>query len=143
MKVEVRSDEDGYRGSWYTAVILGSIGEDKYLVEYQTLKTDDETELLKEEIRASHIRPYPPLVQRVCRFSRLEAVDAWYNEGWWTGNVSKILKGSTYQVYFRSSNEEMVFKHGDLRPHQEWIGGHWISPSKVQANLSLPILVLY
>lgn len=136
MKVEIRIDEDGYQGSQYTAVILDSTGEDKYLVEYQTLKTDDESELLKEEVRATHVRPCPPADQKVYGFSRFEAVDAWYNEGWWMGHVSKILKGSNYQVYFRSSNEVMVFKHGDLRPHQEWIGGQWIPLSKVQVNLS-------
>ncbi|OWM88017.1 hypothetical protein CDL15_Pgr016590 [Punica granatum] len=133
MKVEVRSDEDGYRGSWYTAVILDSIGEDVYLVEYQTLKADDETELLKEKVRGSDIRPYPPEVQQTCGFARLEAVDAWYNDGWWMGHISQILKDLKYQVYFRLSNEEMVFKHDDLRPHLEWMGGQWIPSSKIKA----------
>lgn len=136
MKVEVRSNKDGYRGSWYTGVILDSTGEEEYLVEYKTLKTDDETGLLREEVGASLIRPDPPDVQRIYRFSRLELVDAWYNEGWWIGHVSQILKDSNYQIYFRSTNKEMVFKHSDLRPHKEWIGGQWISCLKVQTSLS-------
>ncbi|KAK4755531.1 hypothetical protein SAY87_009288 [Trapa incisa] len=127
MKVEARSNKISLMGSWYTAVILDSTGEERYMIEYKTLKTDDETGLLREEVNASQVRPYPPDVQRVYGFSRLELVDAWYNEGWWIGHVSDILKGSSnYQVYFRSTDNEMVFNHSDLRPHKEWIGGQWI-----------------
>ena len=62
--VEVRSDEEGFRGSWYTAIIVDLIGNDKFLVEYQTLRTEDETELLREEADVSDIRPYPPDIDR-------------------------------------------------------------------------------
>lgn len=130
MKVEVRSDEDGYRGSWYTAVIIDSIG-DKFLVEYQTLKTDDETEFLKEVAESSHVRPFPPGIGRVRTFARHEMVDAWYNDGWWVGHISQILGGSKYKVYFITSSEELEFEHHDLRPHQEWIGGRWVFTSRV------------
>ena len=49
-------------GSGYPATIVKPIGNGKYLVEYQTLKTDDETKLLKEETDAFCIRPCPPIV---------------------------------------------------------------------------------
>ncbi|XP_030539829.2 protein AGENET DOMAIN (AGD)-CONTAINING P1 isoform X2 [Rhodamnia argentea] len=129
MKVEVRSDEDGYRGSWYTAVIDDTIG-DKFLVEYQTLKTDDETKFLKEVAESSHIRPFPPDIERVHTFAQHEMVDAWYNDGWWVGHISRILGGLKYKVYFITSSEELEFEHLDLRPHQEWIGGRWVITSK-------------
>ncbi|XP_056168798.1 protein AGENET DOMAIN (AGD)-CONTAINING P1 isoform X2 [Syzygium oleosum] len=129
MKVEVRSDEDGCWGSWYTAVIIDTIG-DKFLVEYQTLKTDDETAFLKEVAESSHIRPFPPDIERVHTFVRHEMVDAWYNEGWWVGHISQILGGLKYKVYFITSSEELEFEHQDLRPHQEWIGGRWVITSR-------------
>ncbi|KAL3720357.1 hypothetical protein ACJRO7_005219 [Eucalyptus globulus] len=47
--VEVSSDEKGYEGSWFSAIVIDYIGNDKYLVEYLTLKTDDETEPLREK----------------------------------------------------------------------------------------------
>ena len=46
--VEVKSYEEGYHGSWYVVVIVNLIGKDKYLVEYQISKIEDETELLRE-----------------------------------------------------------------------------------------------
>ncbi|KAI4338569.1 hypothetical protein MLD38_023612 [Melastoma candidum] len=130
MKVEVRSDEDGFQGSWFAAVIVGAAGNNKYLVEYETLKTDDGSQFLREEQDASYIRPVPPTIQRMYPFSRLEAVDVWYSEGWWIGYISQILDNWNYIVYFRTTNEEMVFNHTDLRPHQEWVGGQWLSAGK-------------
>ncbi|TMX02753.1 hypothetical protein EJD97_020083 [Solanum chilense] len=141
MRVEVRSDEEGYQGSWYTAVIVDSIGEHKFLVEYLTLRTEDESEPLKEKAHASDIRPCPPVIQRIDRFKMLEEVDAWYNEGWWVGLICKILDGSKYMVYFWTTNEELVFDHFTLRPHQEWIDGKWViafmKKSKIQLKPKL------
>lgn len=126
MRVEVRSDEEGYQGSWYTAVIVDCIGPHKFLVEYLTLRTEDESEPLQEKADASDIRPCPPVIQRIDRFKMLEEVDAWYHEGWWVGLICKILDGLKYLVYFWTTNEELVFDHFTLRPHQEWIDGKWV-----------------
>nr|XP_009779747.1 PREDICTED: uncharacterized protein LOC104228898 [Nicotiana sylvestris] len=126
MRVEVKSDEEGYKGSWYAAVIIESIGQHKFLVEYLTLRTEDESEPLKEMADASDIRPCPPVIDRIDRFKMLEEVDAWYNDGWWVGIICKILDGLKYMVYFWTTNEELVFDHFTLRPHQEWIDGKWV-----------------
>ncbi|GFQ07277.1 hypothetical protein PHJA_002871800 [Phtheirospermum japonicum] len=131
MLVEVKSDEEGYQGSWYTAVIVCSLCSDKYLVEYQTLKTENESELLREKAFASYIRPCPPELVHVDRFRMLEEVDAWYNDGWWVGLISKVLDGFKYAVYFWTTNEELIFEHFSLRPHQEWVGGKWVVSFRV------------
>lgn len=132
--MEVRSDEAGYHGSWYTAVITDILKNDKYMIEYQTLRTEDEAKLLKEKANISDVRPAPPKIQRVDRFKMLEEVDAWYNDGWWMGHISKILDGFKYLVYFWTTNEEIEFHHFKLRPRQEWIFGKW--------NFSLRVLLL-
>ncbi|MCD7446839.1 hypothetical protein HAX54_017901 [Datura stramonium] len=141
MRVEVRSDEEGYHGSWYTAVIVDSICQHKFLVEYLTLRTEDESEPLKEKADPSDIRPWPPVIQRIDRFKMLEEVDAWYNDGWWVGLICKILDGQKYMVYFWTTNEELVFDHFTLRPHQEWIDGKWViafrKKSKIQVKSKL------
>lgn len=131
MRVEVKSDEEGYKGSWYAAVIIESIGQHKFLVEYLTLRTEDESEPLKEMADASDIRPCPPVIDRIDRFKMLEEVDAWYNDGWWVGIICKILDGLKYMVYFWTTNEELVFDHFTLRPHQEWIDGKWVIAFRV------------
>lgn len=131
MLVEVKSDEEGYRGSWYTAEVIGPVGNDKFSVEYQTLKTDDESEFLREDIDASCIRPFPPGIPQTDRFKQLEQVDAWYNDGWWVGHISRVLDGFLYMVYFGTTNEEILFEHSKLRSHQEWVDGKWAPASKV------------
>ncbi|XP_068325579.1 protein AGENET DOMAIN (AGD)-CONTAINING P1-like [Pyrus communis] len=125
--VEVSSDEEGYKDAWYTAKIIDHVGNNKYLVEYLYLVTDDGTkDPLREETWASYIRPCPPALPSVAHFKVLQKVDAWYNEGWWEGTVSKVLGGLMYVVYFSSTNEELMFEHSNLRPRQDWINGQWI-----------------
>ncbi|XP_039168383.1 protein AGENET DOMAIN (AGD)-CONTAINING P1-like [Eucalyptus grandis] len=124
--VEVGSDEKGYEGSWFSAIVIDYIG----LVEYLTLKTDDKTEPLREEAYSRYIRPYPPHLP-ARRFKQLGKVDAWYNDGWWVGVISKVLKGSSYVVYFSTSNEELNFNESNLRLHHDWSDGKWVIASWV------------
>ncbi|KAJ9546367.1 hypothetical protein OSB04_018910 [Centaurea solstitialis] len=126
-RVEVRSDEEGYHGSWYVATVVGSVGNGKLLVQYDTLTTDDGLQPLVEMAHASNLRPLPPIINRIDRFKNLEEVDAWYNDGWWVGLVSKVLDGLKYVVYFWTTNEESEFKHSKLRPHQELINQKWVA----------------
>ncbi|KAL5541476.1 hypothetical protein UlMin_009186, partial [Ulmus minor] len=125
MMVEVRSDEEGYRGSWYTAYIVDLLQKGKFLVQYKTLLTEKETDYLKEVADEKNIRPYPPELQHDRPYSLGELVDAWHNEGWWVGEISRYSDGSKYVVYFWTSDEELVFEHRCLRPHLEWIDGKW------------------
>ncbi|KAM7260338.1 hypothetical protein ACFE04_016079 [Oxalis oulophora] len=125
MKVEVKSDEPGYEDSWYSALIAESIGKGKYLVEYLTLKTDDGSKLLVEEAKASDIRPYPPNIRRPYSYTLLEMVDVWYNDGWWVGQIGRVLSRQRYSVYFKKTCEELEFDHSHLRPHIEWFDGKW------------------
>lgn len=130
--VEVGSDEDGFHGAWFAATIVAeAVGKGKFLVEYQSLRTDDDSGFLREEIDTLHIRPYPPETLVVDRFNLYEEVDACYNDGWWVGVISKVLVGTKYRVFFRDTNEEMEFQHSNLRPHQEWIDGKWVMASLV------------
>lgn len=129
--IEVKSDEDGFQGAWFAAEILEVLSKDKFLIEYKTLKTDDEKEFCREKVDILHIRPVPLDIVKVDGYGIHEEVDALYNDGWWVGVISKIYPGSKYMVFFRGSNEELKFNHSDLRVHQEWIDGKWYMPSKV------------
>ncbi|CAA0816525.1 agenet domain-containing protein [Striga hermonthica] len=122
--VEVSSDEEGFEGAWFVAKIVKKLN-DKYLIEYQTLKDDDGRTLLREEVDSLHIRPCPPDVEIVDRFEVGEEVDAFYNDGWWTGIISKLLIKEKYSVYFSASEELIKFNHTDLRVHQNWVNGKW------------------
>ncbi|XP_042405237.1 protein AGENET DOMAIN (AGD)-CONTAINING P1-like [Zingiber officinale] len=124
--VEVSSDEEGFSGAWFAATVLKLIGKDKFLIQYRNLKTEDETELLTETVDLPHIRPTPPEFPAIDRFRFLEEVDAFYNDGWWVGVITKVLENGRYVVYFRSWKEEIEFGHDNLRPHQDWIEGRWV-----------------
>ncbi|CAM8917973.1 unnamed protein product [Rhodiola kirilowii] len=123
--VEVKSDEDGFQGAWFSATVLKVLSNDKFLIEYKNLKTDDDKEFVKEEVDILHIRPAPPDIMKVDSYRMYEEVDASYSDGWWAGVISKVYSGSTYLVFFRGTNEELKFDHSDLRVHQEWIDGKW------------------
>lgn len=128
--VEVSSDEDGFQGAWFGATIIEARGEDKYLIEYHSLRTEDDLDFLREEIDTLHIRPRPPETVMVDRYNKLDEVDAMYNDGWWVGVISKVLINSRYIVYFRDTSEELEFEHSQLRLHKDWIDGKWVIPSR-------------
>ncbi|CAN6331309.1 unnamed protein product [Urochloa humidicola] len=128
VKVEVRSDDEGFRGAWFEATVLKSAGG-KFVVEYATLRADDETKPLTEAVEARHIRPSPPHFPVVDGFKLLDEVDAFCNDGWWVGVVSKVISNQKYTVYFRPWKEEMEFEQGQLRFHSDWMGGRWMRAS--------------
>lgn len=129
--VEVSSDEEGFEGAWFAATVLKTTKKGKYLIEYQNLRNDDDTKFLREEVDRRHIRPYPPDIGLIDRFELHEEIDALYNDGWWVGVISKVLKNDRYSIYFRTTQEDLKFKHSDLRVHQEWRNGKWHTASKV------------
>lgn len=136
--VEVRSEEEAYKGSWYCARILSLLGDDKYIVEHLRFKRDgDESIPLRDLVEAENMRPVPPQVPSpVARYEPGDEVDAWFNKRWWTGRVSKVLGGgSKYLVYFISTGEDPIVPHFNLRPRKDWINGQWINPSKVLTDL--------
>ncbi|KAI3687287.1 hypothetical protein L1987_80981 [Smallanthus sonchifolius] len=128
--VEVCSDEDGFYGAWFTATILEHLSNGSFKIEYKSLRNDDDTAFLTEVVDTNHIRPCPPK-EKIEHFRLFEEVDALYNDGWWVGVVSKVLSRQRYEVFFRGTNEEIVFKQADLRRHLERINGKWLSSSVV------------
>ncbi|CAI0459582.1 unnamed protein product [Linum tenue] len=132
MQVEVTTDDEGFKGAWFAATIIEPSGEDQFLIEYKTLTNDDDTEFLREEIRTCHIRPCPPETIIVDGFKVMDEVDAYYNECWWVGVIAKVLINCKYMVYFKDTDEKITFKQADLRPHQDWLYGKWVVPSKVR-----------
>lgn len=129
--VEVSSDEDGFQGAWFAATVVSAIGQDKYLIEYKSLRTEDDTDFLREEVDIQHVRPHPPDAVMTDSFNLNEEVDAFCNDGWWEGVISKVVKGSRYKVYFKGTEDEVELQHSDLRPRQDWIDGTWVRASQV------------
>ncbi|CAN8305786.1 unnamed protein product [Cochlearia groenlandica] len=125
--VEVSSKEEGFEDSWFPAKLIVYRGSEKCFVEYDNLKAEDGKEPLREEVSVSLIRPKPLERIMVYAFEKLDKVDALYNDGWWVGEITKVLAMSSYLVYFKKTREVLKFHHSQLRLHQEWCNGKWLT----------------
>ena len=128
-EVEVSFDEEGFRGSWYTATVIRTVSKsNKIFVEFNTLMADDRgTKPLREFVNLILVRPIPPREPNPI-FQLSQEVDAFHNDGWWEGVVTAVLENSRFSVFFRSSREELQFLNSDLRLHREWVGGDTWNP---------------
>lgn len=123
--VEICSNEDGFLGSYYGAKVISRVGKEKFRIEYTTLLANDQKGPLKEVVRASDLRPVPPLI-RVSSFNVLDKVDAYDLDGWWVGRVTGRRDVSKYIVHFECSGDEYVYPVSALRVHQEYENGQWV-----------------
>lgn len=134
--VEVSLEDEGFRGSWYTATVLRphtkKNNNNHLYLEFHTLTSDDKaTKRLREFVDVVLVRPVPPRESyRTFRFD--EEVDAFHNDGWWEGIITSVVvlgdDSTTYSVFFRSSREQLEFRGSELRLHREWIYGEWCPP---------------
>lgn len=143
--VEVTSDEEGFKDAWFVATLLKyplttplksystkkkkNPNYDKAYVEYQNLISDEDPSVrLREYVNSEFIRPLPPEDTRSKPFELGDIVDANYSDGWWTGVISRILRGSRFLVAFQNPPHEIEFGLSDLRFHLEWVNGNWLLP---------------
>ncbi|KAL1558376.1 hypothetical protein AAHA92_08852 [Salvia divinorum] len=139
--VEVRTDEEDFKGVYFSAIVLpppnspkksGRRRSRKLYVEYHNLLAhEDGSDRLREQIDASCVRPTPPQHDPVRGFDTDDVVDAFYKDGWWTGIVSRVLAdGERYIVTFHNPPDELEFGLGELRLHCDWVNGNWVRPQK-------------
>ncbi|XP_074316622.1 protein AGENET DOMAIN (AGD)-CONTAINING P1-like [Silene latifolia] len=136
--VEVSSEDEGLRGSWYTATVIRNQTQthNKILVEYHNLVADEQgSKKLQELVDPILIRPIPPCSQgpNPPVYRVMDDVDAFHHDGWWEGVVTRVLvdnrNSPKYSVFFRCSREQIDFSTNDLRLHREWLGGNRWNPS--------------
>ncbi|CAL5208684.1 unnamed protein product [Lathyrus oleraceus] len=89
--VEISNNVDRYYGSWSTGKIVGCLTGDKFVVEYDKIIEDDEgAKDLQETAKLFQLRPIPP--KEIIRdFQHGDEVEAYYNEGWWEGCISRYI----------------------------------------------------
>ncbi|XP_050898043.1 protein AGENET DOMAIN (AGD)-CONTAINING P1-like [Lathyrus oleraceus] len=97
-KVEVCSKEEGFVGSYFKATIVLCLQNEKFVVRYENLLLDDESEPLTEIIYRRELRPLPPRVRNSTKFHFNQKVDVFDNDGWWLGEITseKILLENYY-----------------------------------------------
>ncbi|XP_076929123.1 protein AGENET DOMAIN (AGD)-CONTAINING P1-like [Bidens hawaiensis] len=142
--VEVRINEPGFDGAWYTATFVAKVKSSNkktkagYLVKYKTLLNDDNLfETLTEVVDPLFVRPSPPNNINVKGFEGGDVVDAYQRDGWWVGVVKSVIVEGGFKkfvVEFENPHEEFVFDGSKLRLHVDWIDGCWIVPPKKTAE---------
>ncbi|KAJ7973249.1 Agenet-like domain-containing protein [Quillaja saponaria] len=70
--VEVCSDEDGFQGPWFAVTIIEAKGKDKFLVEYQSLRTDGDAEFLRRRLIPCIYGPIHQKLQWLITFNFLK-----------------------------------------------------------------------
>jgi hypothetical protein len=124
-KVEIMSEEEGFRGSFYTGTVVKATRTSKFIVEYDKLFEDEEgTKPLQETVNEFQIRPIAPR-EKKREFKFSEEVDAFHNDGWWEGVITEVNEDGKFAVFFRSTKEQIEFGEEDLRLHREWVNGAW------------------
>ncbi|KAL3827750.1 hypothetical protein ACJIZ3_016552 [Penstemon smallii] len=137
-QVEVSLEEEGFRGSWFSATVISQFpnrynpNKSRLLLEFHNLTTSSSDDTpLQQTVDIILVRPTPPRESRR-HFNVGEDVDAFHDDGWWEGNVTAVLNidggGRRYSVYFRCSREQIDFSESQLRLHREWVYGIWIPP---------------
>ncbi|RYQ89824.1 hypothetical protein Ahy_B09g096273 isoform C [Arachis hypogaea] len=127
-RVEVSSDDDGFRGSWFSGTVIRRAGADKFTVEYDNLLADERgKKKLREQLGFHQLRPLPPEEAGV-EFKFGDEVDAFHNDGWWEGSITQELENGMFAVYFRGSKEQIEFTADQLRKHREWMNEKWVPP---------------
>lgn len=124
--VEICCAEDGFWGSYFVATILEKKPENKYLVQYTTLVTEEDDKVyLKDTVDGRMVRPLPPK-KKITAFKDDEMVDVYANEGWWEGRIAG-KHGSKYSVYFETTGKLIKYPANRLRRHYEYVSGDWFT----------------
>ncbi|KAH0899191.1 hypothetical protein HID58_048759 [Brassica napus] len=75
----------------------------------------------------SFIRPVPPeWLNEGVVFKEGSVVDAYFNNGWWTGLIVVERPNGSFLVYFDDPPDIMRFIRSQLRPQADWIGSEWV-----------------
>ncbi|TKY47168.1 Chromodomain-helicase-DNA-binding protein 4 [Spatholobus suberectus] len=136
-KVEVRSMEVGFQGSWHPGTVI-HCEKLKRHVRYKNVLDDDGVNYLEEVVsvskaldgdtehaniyRRASVRPVPPLVD----FEKWDlkfglCVDVNYQEAWWEGVIFDHCVGMEKRnVFFPDLGDEMQVGIHQLRITQDW-----------------------
>ncbi|KAL9305776.1 DUF724 domain-containing protein 2 [Arabidopsis thaliana] len=131
-KVEVFSEEEELKGSYYRAILEDNptkSGHNKLKVRYLTQLNEHRLAPLTEFVDQRFIRPVPSEdVNDGVVFVEGLMVDAYLKDGWWTGVVVKTMEDEKFLVYFDCPPDIIQFEKKKLRVHLDWTGFKWIRP---------------
>ncbi|KAH9330644.1 hypothetical protein KI387_002752, partial [Taxus chinensis] len=124
-KVEVCTNEEGYRGAWFEGTVVSYKGGGIHKVEHENFE-NERKEPLKEDFHFTQIRPRPPKI-KTKNWKVDNPVEIYDCHCWWRGIVSEVLPAGYYRVYFPEYGEK-VYHMLAMRTRREWRNGKWSRP---------------
>lgn len=155
-EIEILSQDSGLRGCWFKATITRRVSK-RLKVRYEKLQNEDGEGNLEEWVSAwrlagpdksgmrvagrTTVRPFASFNVSPGECNIGQAVDAWWNDGWWEGIIINKEPPGDFQVYFPGEGDLSSFKIEDLRTSRDWVNDSWIDllcnpdAAKVAAHL--------
>lgn len=141
--VEVRIKEGGFNESWFTATVLRNVDSDTYLVQFDDLLADEQSQKpLIDTFNVSQLRPPPPPTPENHHDFLYETVEVLHVGGWRVCYVSEDLHNGKVMVVFRELDEEGEVNKEYLRLHRVWNNQNWIGRDYIDRISELPDNVL-
>lgn len=128
-KIEVSRDNERPHHSWFQATVLGPMKHGCLTVEY-LVKVGLQTQACRANVDRAGIRPCPPTLC-IKRFVLWQKVDAYWDCGWLSGVITKVLADLKYEVFVEKLRKVKVFQKHLLRTHVEYKQGKWFISSQV------------
>ncbi|CAL9244101.1 unnamed protein product [Arabidopsis halleri] len=139
-RIEVRSLEEGFLGSWYLGTVTSARKRRRRCIRYDNILSDDGTDSLVETVDVSDVveglddctdvsdtfrgrlRPVPPTLE-VAKLNLAYGlcVDVFFSEAWWEGVLFDHENGSEKRrVFFPDLGDELDADLQSLRITQDW-----------------------
>ncbi|GLJ17532.1 hypothetical protein SUGI_0304870 [Cryptomeria japonica] len=134
MKVEVCTNEEGYRGAWFEGTVVFNEGGGIYKVQHEKFE-NERKEPLVEDFHFTQIRPRPPKMN-IKNWKVNDPVEIYDKHCWWRGVVSELLPDCYYSVHFPEYGEK-VYCRSAMRVKQEWHNGKWSRSSSLSLKRTI------
>ncbi|XP_057791000.1 DUF724 domain-containing protein 6-like [Salvia miltiorrhiza] len=142
--VEVRVNEENMGCVYFSATVVPpplfsrksstkNPGETLYVKYQNSVARKNGSDPLHEYVDVSSVRPALPLLQKAAakRLELNDVVDAFHNNRWCEGVVSRVVGGGErFVVMFENPSDELEFGPSALRAHWDWADGVWAGPKR-------------
>ncbi|KAL2491749.1 DUF724 domain-containing protein 3 [Abeliophyllum distichum] len=128
-KVEVSIEEENCLNAWFPATILEIVTVGSFVVELWRPKVGNEPQPLTVTVDPIHVRPTQPRLKDK-KYVLLEKIDAFFDGGWWSGDITKELEDGRYVIFVKQTEKYREFHQSEIRPHLEWKDSKWFASSK-------------
>ncbi|KAH8950307.1 hypothetical protein BDL97_10G078200 [Sphagnum fallax] len=131
-RVEMLCQDSGLRGCWFKGVVTRRVSR-RLKIQYEELQNEDGEGNLEEWVSAWRLagpdklgvrivgrttfRPFPTPCTSA-DYCIGQAVDVWWNDGWWEGIVYSIVPAGEGDI--------SSFHSADLRVSKDWVNGFWV-----------------